>query len=182
MKIILSQSIQIFSYLDDWLIVASTFEVYQTYTITTLQIVKKFRFVINEEKSRLIPSQCLRWLAWRWNTALGNLSIPLDRQLEVGKICEKFQNLKSFTKLQIQSLLGLLNCVCTIEDLSLETSNNFFIDQTLNQMDWVRDYNKNGKDLVVNKNRNCWRDKNLWLPILPSFKKNLCYWSFHRLS
>ena len=62
------RGVEVFAYLDDWLIIARTEKESRAVTARVTRLLTKVGFVINEEKSHLIPTQKIEWIGWIWDT------------------------------------------------------------------------------------------------------------------
>jgi len=62
------RGILIFAYLDDWIIWAPSFKLCLQALETCCKVIQKYGFIINKEKSNLIPTQVIQWLGLIWNS------------------------------------------------------------------------------------------------------------------
>ena len=71
--------IQCFAYLDDWLVVAESLAEATHHTEQVVRVLTNAGFIINREKSSLVPSQSIEWLGWTWDTGLSVWCSPRPR-------------------------------------------------------------------------------------------------------
>ena len=74
-----TKGVKVLVYLDDWLIWGESKEECLAATRIVVQVLEKRGFLINKEKSRLIPSQSFQWLGVTWDTISGKISLPQDK-------------------------------------------------------------------------------------------------------
>ncbi|XP_042228936.1 uncharacterized protein LOC121870990 [Homarus americanus] len=94
----------VFMYLDDWLISASSKEDGESSTRVTLATAEGMGFRINHPKSSLSPSQQQVWLEMLWDTSTASLPLSPDNSL---RILRRFfvASLSVFTHRQWETLL-----------------------------------------------------------------------------
>ena len=81
------QDIRIAAWLDDILLVASSFSLCQEQSFKSLKTFKELGFVPNMEKSQLVPSQRIYHLGLIWDSIDFSLSIPKDKIEGVKRKC-----------------------------------------------------------------------------------------------
>jgi hypothetical protein len=70
-------------YLDDILVLGSTFQLCLSNLQEALSLLMKAGFIINWEKSRLIPTTNFTFLGMLWDSVQGALSLPQDKLLRL---------------------------------------------------------------------------------------------------
>ena len=103
--------IQIFSFLDDFIIFALSPEELVSVTEVVLDLLRHLGFRINWEKSNLHPSQLIEFLGVTWDLRKGELSVPPDKQLMVRTRCLEMCGKSVTTRRELESLTGLMNFV-----------------------------------------------------------------------
>ena len=63
-----SQGVQCVAYLDDWILWGDSKVHCQENILRTTQMLQNLGFIINTNKSQLIPSQTIEFLGVQWNT------------------------------------------------------------------------------------------------------------------
>ena len=93
------------NYLDDWIVWADTFLACQVAVQYLLWILGELGFLVNHEKSQLIPCQSLEWLGIRLDSRGPSLSLPLSSGEKLVAKVSEFSVSKEATKRK-ESLLG----------------------------------------------------------------------------
>ena len=68
-----------FVYLDDWLVAARSREESVVHTEVVLRVLTNAGFIINREKSTLVPTRSIEWLGWTWDTEVSRLTFPSEK-------------------------------------------------------------------------------------------------------
>ncbi|XP_056412667.1 E3 ubiquitin-protein ligase RNFT1 isoform X2 [Hyla sarda] len=74
------QRIQVVPYLDDWLLIATTQEILLQQLQTTLNLLKKLGFILNPQKSELLPTTRRRFLGMIIDSQCQKVFLPLEKQ------------------------------------------------------------------------------------------------------
>ena len=74
------RGVQLYAYLDDILVVGSTYDRVLDALAFTIQTLTRVGYVINVKKSDLVPSQDLVYVGGRFRTDLGRVFLPQDRK------------------------------------------------------------------------------------------------------
>ena len=98
-------------YLDDWLIWDKTTQGCTTAVRKALKTFSDMGWLINHDKSTLIPSQRLVWLGVEWDTKLMSLRLPLDKAHEMKMKVETCLENEKSSRRQIESLVGSMNFI-----------------------------------------------------------------------
>lgn len=99
-------------YLDDILIIASSKSKCQKDTKTVMKLLKKLGFLINKEKSNLLPSQKIKYLGFIYNTVTMTRSLP---QKKINSLEKIIKNLLKKSQVKIRDfarLVGSLVAAC----------------------------------------------------------------------
>ena len=99
------QDIRIAAWIDDILLVASSFSVCQEQTHKSLQTFKELGFLPNMEKSQLVPAQRIYHLGLIWDSVDFSISIPKEKIEGVKKKCLCALSYKIKVRL-LSSILG----------------------------------------------------------------------------
>ena len=103
--------IEVHQYLDDWLIRATSIEKIQRDTRLVLRTLTKLGFIVNVEKSELVPKQTIIFLGQQFQLDIGRV---LPTQEKKRKIIEKLNNFiqrETAPALEWQKVIGLLTAV-----------------------------------------------------------------------
>ena len=73
-----------------------------------LKTTMKFGFLINWDKSRLKPQKTFTWLGLQWSLDKGTLSLTRECRLRVIRSVRNFRTASSFTRRELERLMGLL--------------------------------------------------------------------------
>ena len=95
-------------YLDDFLIVAPTFEECQYWFEILMDLLLRLGFEINPEKV-VHPCQQLTFLGIQIDTVVLELFLPLEKLTETKLLVSEFLGRRRATKRQLQQLAGKLN-------------------------------------------------------------------------
>lgn len=93
-------------YLDDFLLIGNTFIECVCNVKRTLHLLQKLGFVINYEKSNLIPQQFSKFLGFLYNTVDMTIGLPLEKQSEILKWINNILSKKSCTILYFSKFVG----------------------------------------------------------------------------
>ena len=106
-----SMGIRMHQYLDDWLIRADSAEQCHTDTQKLISLVQELGWLVNFEKSELVPTQNLDFLGYHFSLTRA-LVFPTEKKLL--KLHEKIVSIKKalfITARQLMSLIGTLACL-----------------------------------------------------------------------
>lgn len=100
------------NYLDDFLLLAQTEgECYRDLVYTT-NLLESLGFVINHEKSTLVPSKNQKFLGFNFDTNKMTLELPLDKKLKILKLVHIFQNRETCKIRELAKFIGTLISAC----------------------------------------------------------------------
>ena len=95
-------------YLDDFLILGSTYQEAQSHTAMAVSLLESLGFTVNLEKSCLIPTQIITFLGFVINSTVEALSLPQEKVAKVTSLCLKAKVTRTMPARQIASVLGTL--------------------------------------------------------------------------
>ena len=95
-------------YLDDFLILGSTYQEAQSHTAMAVSLLESLGFTVNLEKSCLIPTQIITFLGFVINSTVEALSLPQEKVVKVTSLCMKAKVTRTMPARQIASVLGTL--------------------------------------------------------------------------
>ena len=101
--------IRLIIYLDDILILAPSEELAELHAATAIYLLENLGFMINYEKSILIPATEMEFLGFLVNSVILTLSLPRDKIRKVRKECQEVMDSPQITIRQLTKLLGLLS-------------------------------------------------------------------------
>lgn len=99
-------------YLDDILCIGNSYKECSDNVRETLKLLECLGFVVNYEKSSLIPSQTCKFLGFIYNTHDMALSLPTEKRHTINQLVEKFQKLPMCTIREFAHLIGVLIAAC----------------------------------------------------------------------
>ena len=102
-----SRGMKIHQYLDDWVVYGARDQV-RLQTLQLRQMLMALGFVINQEKSELVPSQTLTYLGCQFNLQEGSVRLSDERWERLQRVINDFNSSSSQSARQWQSLLGVL--------------------------------------------------------------------------
>ena len=102
------QGVRMILYLDDFLILGSTYQEAQSHTAMAVTLLESLGFTINQEKSCLIPTQIITFLGFVIDSTVETLSLPQEKVVKVKSLCMKATLTPTMPARQIASLLGTL--------------------------------------------------------------------------
>lgn len=99
-------------YLDDFLLLGSSFSDCVTNVNVTVQLVEKLGFIVNFKKSHLQPSQSVTYLGFVYNTKNMSISLPIKKTKRVVKLLNRFSTLQVCSIRDFAKFLGVLTSIC----------------------------------------------------------------------
>lgn len=94
------------NYLDDWIVWASSFQACELAVQDLLSILGEIGFLVNKEKSHLVPTQSLDWLGIHWDTRMPSLSLPFSSAEKLTLKVKELSLASVASRRRIESLLG----------------------------------------------------------------------------
>lgn len=113
------QGLTVFAYIDDWFIVAETKRRAIEATSTTLALLERLGWLINREKSQLVPSQRLVYLGADLDFTSGSIAPSQIRVSSLVSLARRILGKTSTTAKEWQRLLGMMASVTDMLDLGL---------------------------------------------------------------
>ena len=102
-----SKGIRVSAFFDDVIIVASSINLIMEHLYFTRLTLRSLGFLINNNKSSLVPSKSMMHLGYIWNTDDYTISVPVDKVLNFKKLCS--QALLALVSLRaLQKILGTI--------------------------------------------------------------------------
>ena len=96
-------------YLDDLLIVAATQEECLLKTKQAVEILKSLGWILNTEKSRLLPAQVFEWLGVHFDLTTHTAMVPLEKMYTFQESLRQLINAQSSSVREIMQLQGVAN-------------------------------------------------------------------------
>jgi hypothetical protein len=96
-------------YLDDLIVMAQTMEEIVRARDTTIHILEHLGFVINQEKSEMIPSRRIEFLGVVVDSVAMTLSLPETKVLSLTNLCQKAQARPQIEALDLARVIGKLS-------------------------------------------------------------------------
>lgn len=100
------------NYLDDFLCIGSTYEQCVTNVTVTKKVLESLGFLINWNKSQLIPSKLCKFLGFMFNTTDVSIFLPGDKKNRIKKQAEKMLHTSKCSIRHFAKFLGLLTSAC----------------------------------------------------------------------
>ena len=104
-------------YLDDWLFWGASREECTRATKLVLRVLQRRGFIVNLEKSRLLPSKNFEWLGIHWDTRKAVLSMPKDKVLSLGRDLLSFTKRASTSRRDLERMLGRLQFAAIVDPI-----------------------------------------------------------------
>jgi len=98
-------------YLDDILCIGRTFKICETHTAVIMDVLSSIGFVINREKSQLVPSISVKFLGFILNSKSFKLELPLEKAL---KAKQQILSIKSNKDLIVKILAETIGFLVSI--------------------------------------------------------------------
>ena len=103
-----SRGIRIHQYLDDWLLRAPCQEICLRHTQTLLDLCRSLGWVVNMDKSELVPQQTFDFVGYHFDLSQGLVKPTQDRWRSLSQKLNLLLGLECCTVRQFMSLIGLL--------------------------------------------------------------------------
>ena len=100
---------QVVVYLDDILVLSTSFQECQKARNILLQILTSWNFQVAWDKSNLTPATCVRYLGWMWDLQRRTVAVPLDKWKKVKKTIRTHLRRRLLTWKSVASILGTIN-------------------------------------------------------------------------
>ena len=99
-------------YLDDILILESTERSCELALFKTIGFLESLGFVINYEKSQIIPTQSIRYLGFIFDSKNMSVSLPTEKRDKILKLCHLLKHKLVLTVREFAQFIGTLVSVC----------------------------------------------------------------------
>lgn len=107
-----SQGITVIIYLDDMLLIAKTAEKCRNDTQKAIELLQSLGFIINFEKSKIVPSRCCTFLGFTINSETMRLSLPLEKRTKINNLLKTVIK-ENQCKIELMAkLAGVLSSAC----------------------------------------------------------------------
>ena len=103
-----ARDIRIHQYLDDWLLRAPSQEICPQHTRTLLDLCQGLGWLVNMQKSELVPQQVFNFVGYRFDLLIGQVLPTQDRLTSLREKLLLIKTRTSCTVCQFMSLIGLL--------------------------------------------------------------------------
>ena len=95
-------------YIDDIIVIGDTYKECITGTIKTTKLFLKLRFILQQEKSSLQPSQEITYLGFVFNSKEMLVTLTSEKREKILESCKSFFKKDSFTIRELSRLIGTL--------------------------------------------------------------------------
>lgn len=99
-------------FLDDLLCVGDSYEECNLNVTETINLLKCLGFVINYDKSVLVPQKECKFLGFMFNTSSMSIYLPIDKKLRILDLVKKHLKLPTCTIREVSQLIGTLTSAC----------------------------------------------------------------------
>jgi hypothetical protein len=103
-------------YLDDWFLIAPSYQKCVTNIDMTIKLVTSLGFIVNNQKSVLVPSTSCKFLGMIIDSHSMTLSLTSEKRLRIRTELEEFINIKRCKIRKYAQLVGLLVSACPAID------------------------------------------------------------------
>lgn len=112
-------------YLDDFLLIGHTYQTCQDNVSQTIDLLSRLGFLINKEKSHLIPSYSRKFLGFVFNSNNMIFEITLDKKLDLYSDIKKFSITKSCKIRDFARFTGKITAACPAVTYGWAYTKNF---------------------------------------------------------
>lgn len=105
-------------FLDDIQCIGRTYKECEENIHSTIALLQSLGFIINHEKSCLIPNTVCQFLGYVFDSKNMNLSLPNNKRIKITETLNRFLHLKSCKLREFARLIGLLISACPAIDYS----------------------------------------------------------------
>lgn len=95
-------------YLDDFLIVANSYDACLRAVTDTVNLLNRLGFSIQPEKCVLIPTHEIKYLGFTINTSAMSIALPTEKRIKIKNMCKHFMKENKYTIRTVASLIGTL--------------------------------------------------------------------------
>lgn len=160
-------------YLDDILCIGDSYEECANNIQETVKLLECLGFVVNYDKSSLVPTQVCKFLGFVYDTQRLSISLPTDKRNSIANAIQKFSRLPRCTIREFAQLIGILIAACPAARYG------FLYTKILERQKFLAlQQNSNNYEAKINlpasilEDLNWWRD-NILLTYCPM--RTLCY-------
>ena len=122
--------IEIYPYLDDWLLVASTPKELLSHLTRVLSTLDRLGFYVNEQKSQLVPTQRITFIGAELDSRSTRAFLPRLRADRLSTLARRLSNHPATTAFRIQRLLGHMAATVSVVEwarMRMRPLQNWFI-------------------------------------------------------
>lgn len=112
MQALREQGISLLIFLDDIIVIGQSYEECLTFTKSVSDLLIKLGFIINNEKSSLIPSKFCTYLGFTFDSVKMTMSLPAEKKLAIWKDSIKMYNTCSCKIRTFAAYIGKLIATC----------------------------------------------------------------------
>ena len=105
-------------YIDDLLVIASTFSECEAHVAIVLSLLRKLGFLLNKKKCQLEPSQKFVYLGFKWDTVSWNVSLKTVREEKVREAAWKLLKSDIVKCRDVAAFLGRVQSTATAVPLA----------------------------------------------------------------
>ena len=102
------RGIRLIIYLDDLLIMAETHDQALHHAASTLNLLEGLGFLVNYQKSQLLPSQKIEFLGFLIDSNTMTLQLPVEKLRKIRKKCQELLAQTTVSVRELSKFLGLL--------------------------------------------------------------------------
>lgn len=103
-----SKGLFIVNYLDDFLCLGKSYDDCLNCVSETINLLNFLGFVINAKKSKLVPSQCCKFLGFEFNSVDMTLSLPIEKRIKISDFVLNISKKKHIKIRDFAKFLGVL--------------------------------------------------------------------------
>lgn len=107
-----SQGFFIVNYLDDFLCLGNSYVDCTNCVTQTIKLLSSLGFIINNEKSKLLPSQCRKFLGFELNSVDMTLGLPIEKRNKILDFVQDISKRKNIRIRDFAKFLGVLTSAC----------------------------------------------------------------------
>ena len=102
-------------YLDDWLVWGRSRDECLRHTKLALEVIQRRGFVVNFDKSHLVPSDSLEWLGIQWDARTGHMSLPGDKVVSLRQDLRKLLRRRFISRRDLERMYGKLQFASLVD-------------------------------------------------------------------
>lgn len=99
-------------YLDDVLCIGDSYKECHRNVNATIKLLEYLGFVVNYDKSSLVPKQTCKYLGFMFDSRTQTISLPIEKCNKIIMLTEKFSRMRKCTVRDFAQLIGVLVAAC----------------------------------------------------------------------